>query len=257
MMDDNHSHHDSQADPIDHEGSASPSGRFIGIVSLDTQFPRLLGDIGNPASFGYPVRYQVVAGADPDKVVRQRAEGLLPPFLEAAEKLVDQGAAAITTTCGFLTLFQADLTRKLQVPVATSALLQWRNLNARMRKKRVVGILTIDADALTPTHLAAAHVPSDPTLCPIQGMPKDGHFVQCILGNQPTLDRKLAEQEIVAAARKLVADHPNVGAILLECTNMPPYAEAIREATGLPVSHALTMVDALAQACGLQKHTRH
>ena len=82
---------------------------FLGILMLQTRFPRPPGDIGHPASFAMPVRWRVVPGASPQRVVGERAAGLLAPFVAAAQALVDEGAAAISTGCGFLALFQAEL----------------------------------------------------------------------------------------------------------------------------------------------------
>ena len=60
-------------------------------------------------------------------------------------------------------------------------------------------------------------------------------FARTILGNLPDLDVAQARAEMVQAAQRLVEAHADVGAILLECTNMVPYATNIAAATGRPV----------------------
>src|SRR6202789_1019732 len=105
-------------------GGKSIYGAPLGILMLEARFPRIPGDMGNALTWPFPVLYCVVRGATPERVVLRAAEGLLPEFLAAAAALVDLGAEAITTNCGFLSLFQQELAAHVQVPVATSALIQ-------------------------------------------------------------------------------------------------------------------------------------
>ena len=103
--------------------SEATGGAVIGVPMLETRIPRLPGDIGNPASFDFPVLYGTVAGADPETAVRGDARSLLPDFIAAGRELVAQGAAGLTTSCGFLAPFQKDLADGCGVPVAASSLL--------------------------------------------------------------------------------------------------------------------------------------
>jgi hypothetical protein len=214
----------------------------LGVVMLETRFPRPQGDIGNPASFAYPVRYQVVRGASPQRVIRERATGLLAPFIEAAQSLERAGCTAITTSCGFLALFQDEMARALEVPFAASSLLQLPLVAAGLPAGRRPGVVTISAAALTAEHLGGAGAEPD---TPLEGVVADGEFVRAILGDQPALDTSLLESEVLEAGARLIARHPEIGAIVLECTNMPPYAKALRAASGLPVYDAITLADAL------------
>ncbi|MEZ5650071.1 MAG: aspartate/glutamate racemase family protein [Burkholderiaceae bacterium] len=210
----------------------------IGILMLDTRFERIVGDVGHPASFAFPVLYRIVAGASARRVVLERAEGLLGPFIDAARALQAEGVAGISTTCGFLAGFQDELCDALEVPVLTSSLLQVGLVQRCLPAARRVGILTIARAGLTPALLAAAGVPSD---TPIGATDPDGAFNAAILGDAP-LDVAAARREHVAAAERLLAEHPEVGAIVLECTNMPPYAAAIAQATGVPVFSVIDLI---------------
>lgn len=205
---------------------------------LETRFPRVPGDIGNPASFDFPVRYAVVRGASPQRVVRERAAGLIEPFVAAARDLARQGCRAITTSCGFLALFQNTLAAAVPVPLATSSLTLLAGIERALPPGRHAGVVTIDAHALTPAHLHAAGARADTA---VAGVRADGEFTRAILGDLPDIDVARLETEVVEAGRALVAAHPEVGAIVLECTNMPPYAAALAHATGLPVHDALTL----------------
>ena len=208
---------------------------FLGVLMLDTRFPRPVGDIGNPATFeraGIPVRYTVVRGASPQRVVRQADPALLWPFIEAAHELVAQGAAMITTSCGVLAAYQSQLSTQVPVPVLTSSLLQCARLPSP-------GIVTFDAASLTDTILREAGVPL-PT--PVQGIAPGCELHRRILGNEPQLDTAQAQDNVVEAARALVANHPAVASIVLECTNMPPYRKAVQTATGRPVYDIETLL---------------
>ena len=214
------------------DGGATAKGASLGILMLDTRFPRIPGDIGNPASWPFPVRYRVVPGASPERVVRRRAAGLLDDFIAAGRGLVAEGVDGIATTCGFLSLFQTRLAAALAVPVATSALMQVPAIAATLPPGRRVGVVTIAAESLTSEHLTAAGAPPD---TPVAGTEAGGEFARTVLGDEPGLDVAAARRETVAAARALAAAHTELGALVLECTNMDPYAADVAAATGLPV----------------------
>src|SRR6202012_1617413 len=90
-------------------GGKAIYGAPLGILMLEARFPRIPGDMGNATTWPFPVLYRVVKGASPERVVLHEAAGLLPQFLRAAAELVAEGAEAITTNCGFLSLFQQEL----------------------------------------------------------------------------------------------------------------------------------------------------
>lgn len=203
----------------------------IGVLMLDTKFPRLLGDIGNPKSFDCEVIYQIVKGASPHKVVERQDKDLLQPFIQAGKELVLNGAELITTSCGFLIYFQKELQAALSVPVITSSLVMFQKLEQKYGHGHV-GILTISDDALTSDILGKANIPLDVPVGSTQG---GQEFTNAILENRDDFDIRLCEIDNVNAAQRLQELNPNLKAILLECTNMPPHANAIAKATNLEV----------------------
>lgn len=212
-----------------------PRAGFLGILMLDTRFPRPPGDIGHPGTYaraGIPVRFATVRGASPRRVVEQGDPALLQPFIEAALELERQGAAMVSTSCGFLAAWQGELARALSVPVITSSLLQ----AARFARP---GIVTIAASSLGPAVLQGAGVPAG---TPVQGVAPGCEFQRRILGDEPTLDFARAGQDVVAAGQQLVQAHPQVSDIVLECTNMPPYRDAVARATGRAVHDLETLL---------------
>jgi len=222
------------------QGGKSVYGAPLGILMLDARFPRIPGDMGNATTWPFPVLYRVVSGATPEKVVLQGARGLLPAFLDAAHDLVSLGAEAITTNCGFLSLFQVELARALPVPVVTSAIMQVPWVQSTLPPGRRAGIVTASGASLTTAHLAAAGAPVDTPVC---GTENGKEFFRVLVKAEKTdMDIALAEQDILDAGRCLVTRHPEVGAIVLECTNMPPYSAALQAATGLPVYDIYSMI---------------
>jgi hypothetical protein len=222
-------------------GGFNQFGFTVGILMLDTRFPRIPGDMGNASTFPFPVRYHRVAGADPDRVVRRGAEGLLPAFVEAARQLEREGVAAITTNCGFLIKYQEQLAGAVRVPVFTSSLLLVPLVHRMLAPGRSIGLMTVNSAGLTADHLAAAGIGRD-VLLVVAGMEGEKEFTRVLLDNELELDVDAARDEHVRVARRLVAEHPEVGAIVLECTNMPPYAPDIQRVTGLPVFDIVSLV---------------
>ena len=207
---------------------------------LDTAFPRVPGDVGCAASFPFPTRYARVAGATPDAVVPAHAtDAWLAPFVAAGRRLADDGCCAIATTCGFLARWQPALAAALPVPVLTSALLQVPLVARTLAPGRRVGIVTYSADDLDAPVLLGAGVPAD---TPIEGVDAGGAFASTIRDGAAKLDVPAMARDVVAAAERLFARHPDVGALVLECANMGPYRGAVAQATGLPVFEACALI---------------
>ena len=221
-------------------GGKSIYGAPLGILMLEARFPRILGDMGNGTTWPFPVLFRVVRGASPERVVLHGAKGLLPDFIAAAKDLVDLGAEGITTNCGFLSIFQKEIATAVGVPVATSSLMQVPWVQATLPPGKRVGLVTVSGSSLTPAHLEGAGVPLD---TPVVGTEGGREFFRVLInGAKQDLDVELARQDVVEAGKGLVARHPEIGARVLECTNMPPYAAALQEAIGLPVYDIYSMI---------------
>jgi hypothetical protein len=212
----------------------------IGILVMDARIERIPGDVGNPATFPFPVLCRTVAGATLKRLITEQDPSLLEPFIAAGRELVREGAKALTTTCGFMILFQKDLARELPVPVFTSSLLQLPFIERTLRPQDRIGILTADAGNLTEEHLCRAGGNlSRLTVCGLENGP---YFREAIFSGSGHLDKGNVEAEVVAQARRMTAADPAIRAVLLECSNLPPYAAAVQRATGLPVYDFVTMI---------------
>ncbi|WP_136442071.1 aspartate/glutamate racemase family protein [Pacificoceanicola onchidii] len=221
------------------EGGKSIYGASVGILMLDAEFPRIPGDMGNALTWDFPVLYRIVRDASPDRVVRGGAKGLLPAFIDAARDLVRDGVDGITTNCGFLSLFQDELARAVPVPVVTSSLMQVDMVNRTLPYGKRAGVLTISKSTLTKAHLQAAGVPEGTPVGTTEG---GAEFTRAILGNEPRLNVDFARKDNVHAAQCLLEENSDLGAFVLECTNMCPYAPDITAATGLPCYSMVSLV---------------
>ncbi|HEV2282868.1 MAG TPA: aspartate/glutamate racemase family protein [bacterium] len=215
-------------------GGRNVYGHAIGVLMLDTVFPRIPGDIGNAGTFPFPVLYHRVRQAFPSRVIREADPALLDGFIEGARALEAAGVLAVTTACGFLSMFQRQLAEAVRIPVFTSALMMVPMVARMLGPDRAVGILTVDSGALGPRHLAEMGITEEVPVV-VAGLETGHAFTPVLLDNELELDVEAARREHLEVARDLIERHPEVGAIVLECTNMPPYAAAIRQATGLPV----------------------
>jgi len=223
------------------KGGQNIFGFSVGILMLDTRFPRIPGDMGNASTFPFPVLYHRVRGASPDRVVRQGQQELLPAFIEGARALEREGVRAVTTNCGFLAKFQSEVAASVSIPVFTSSLMLVPLVHRMLPPKKVVGVMTVDASSLRPEHYTGAGITKDiPTV--VAGMETEKEFTRVMLDNELELDVEAARQEHLTVARRLVEGHPEIGALVLECTNMPPYRADIQAVTGLPVFDITTLV---------------
>jgi aspartate/glutamate racemase len=221
-------------------GGKNIYGYPIGILMLETQFPRIPGEIGNATTWDFPVLYKIVKKATPDIVVRKGAPDLLAPFIKAAQELEREGVRAITTNCGFLALFQKEMASAVSIPVFTSSLMQVPLVYMMIRPSQKVGIITIHSKSLTQKHLSCVGADKVPHI--IYGTEGEEEFSRVILDDEMELDVNKSREDLVRVAKRLVSEQPEVGAIVLECTNMPPYAAAIQKETNLPIFDIYTLV---------------
>lgn len=217
-----------------------PPAPVIGILVMDARIRRIPGDVGNPATFPFPVICRTVAGATLQRLIAERDRSLLKPFVEGGWELVRLGVKALTTTCGFMVLFQQELAAEFPVPVFTSSLLQLAFIERTIGPRDRIGILTADAAHLTPEHLRRAG--GDAGRLTVVGLENEPCFKEAIFSGSGRLETEKVRAEVVAKARRMAEADPAIRAILLECSNLPPYAAAIQASLGLPVYDFVTML---------------
>ena len=226
-------------------GGRTLYGLPVGILMLDTRFPRPPGDVGNASTWPFPVRYRIVKGAE-SRVVIGDGMKMLGPFTEAARELEADGVKMITTSCGFLAVAQRELQAAVRVPVLTSSLLQVPLAARLIRPDQRVAIIT-SRDHLTERHFEGTGWSSKTIPVYVTVLPESAQMTQVYSSMvpeapRPEADQEILESDLVGAATSTLRDHSDVGAFVLECTNYVPYSGAIRRATGLPVFDLYTLV---------------
>jgi hypothetical protein len=209
----------------------------LGILMREVRYQRAVGDAGNPNSYSIPVRLKAVGDSSQSFIYAGPKQ--LPLFIQAAKELEQEGVNMITTTCGFLVIFQNELSSAVKVPVISSSLLQVP-LVSRIFHGRIA-IITANSKELGTDRLKAAG--AEGALIAIEGLESKKYFSEAILQNGKEIDVKKIGEEVVEAAGTLLSKYPDIKAFVLECHNLPPYSNLVRQATGLPVFDILSLVE--------------
>lgn len=218
------------------------AGIPVGIIMMETRVPYPPGSPNNARTFDFPVAYEVVEGASMESLIYDpQADLLCDRFIVAGRRLVERGAKVIFGGCGFMVLFQRELAAALPVPVYGSSLLQMPLIATALKPGQSIGIVSASAASLTAQHMSIAtsgleipHV--------IAGLEHRPAFKASVHDQTGLLDFDAVSADVVAESLALQAAHPELGAILLECSDLPPYADAVVEATGLPVYDFNTLI---------------
>jgi Asp/Glu/hydantoin racemase len=221
--------------------SRSWDGVPIGILILDAAYPCIPGNVGNATTYDFPVRYKEVKGSSIERLLNERDPKLLEPFIEGAKELEAEGVGAITGACGFMALFQPMVASAVNVPVFLSSLLQVPFIRSTLKPGQKIGVISANASVLTDEHFRNVGIAQDTPLA-VYGMEDQYEFRSSVLEEKGTLDSGKVEGEILGVAARMTRENPDLGAIVLECSDLPPYARAVREATGLPVFDFTTMI---------------
>ncbi|BBO73966.1 hypothetical protein DSCW_13830 [Desulfosarcina widdelii] len=221
-------------------GQAS-SGEVIGILLLDTSVPFIPGDVANATTYDFPVRFQKVEGFSVARAIG-KDPGIYDALLAAARDLVDQGVRAVTGDCGFMAFHQRHLARDLSVPVFLSSLLQIPFILSILGGEKKVGVITADSRSLDAALMAAMGI-NDISRIVVEGLQTRKAFYRFAIEESGTLDPAEVETEMVDAGLKLASGDDAIGALLLECSLLPPYAAAVQAAVHLPVFDYITMIN--------------
>ncbi|KAL3457655.1 hypothetical protein BJX64DRAFT_292892 [Aspergillus heterothallicus] len=215
----------------------------IGFLAVECFFYRPAGDAFNENTWAFPIIRELAQGSKEGVLVSKGdySEEFLSGFIEAGKKLAERGAVGIITSCGFLAQAQPILASRLPIPVATSSLLQIPSILAFLPPTQTIGIITYNAAELGPLHFERLGIPpSSAARCHIIGAPAGGSLQGLVRGQIP-YNHDDIENEMIDAAKEIVRKHSDIGAIVLECTQMPVYAETVQKAVNLPVYDVFTM----------------
>lgn len=230
------------------EGKAPP---VLGIIELDSTYPKAAGNMANPESFEFPVIY-ATAKIQPGWWLSGQGqdETTLQAFLSAARELELQGAAAITTTCGLFAIFQEAAVEELKVPVFTSPLMLIPMVSAMIGPHRRVGVVTAAGEKIFKHDFLRQSGVADVTPLAVAAVDACPEFLDVIrTQRKPQLNSQDFEDQLVDEVNDMLERNPDVGALVLECSDIPPYARRLAMETGLPVFDFTAMAALVYRAC--------
>jgi len=219
------------------------AGNAIGIIVLGVWYPLVSGNVANATTFSFPVHYKLIEGGLSDKILSPEPVPVLSEqTIAAGKELEQQGCRAIVGACGYFANYQPEVAAALNVPCFLSSLMQIPMISRSLKPGQKVGIICADGDALAPAPAlenCGVNDRSTVVIAGAQGLSQ----MQNINQDTGHLNSAKFEQELVDLSKQTVSENPDIGAILLECSDMPPYAWAIQKAVRLPVFDFTTMIN--------------
>lgn len=216
-------------------------GEAIGILLLENYAPYIPGDTANATTYDFPVRFQRVPGFSVERIMKHDMS-VVEDLIQAAKNLQSEGVRAITGDCGFMALYQDRIAEAVDVPVFMSSLMQIPFIRQIIRPGSKIGVLTANSKSLDQEVFSKVGVADQKDLV-IEGLENTEHFADSVFQEVGYLDSEIVEREVLEAIDRITGKDPKVAAILLECSLLPPYGAAVREATGLPVFDYVTMIN--------------
>ncbi|AYD00614.1 aspartate/glutamate racemase family protein [Neorhizobium sp. NCHU2750] len=227
---------------------AQSYGHDVGIIMMYCSNPFPPGDVGNAWSYDYPVLYHTVRDVTIEALINKADASSGLSVIAAAKALEAEGVKAITSDCGYMLEYQDEVAGQVGVPVMMSSLLQLPFIASLIGPDMEIGVVCANKPRLT-TNLLARAYPHPTRTVRIAGMQDQPGFRHAILDEKGSLDTEQVARETVAVATDLVREFPKIGALLLECSNLPLYSQAVQQAVNLPVFDFLTMIDFVRSAC--------
>ena len=214
------------------------AGYAIGILAVNLIYPKLPGNVANATTCPFPVLYREVKF--PIEQLFSGDDRIKEEILEAAKELERQGVRAIIGACGYFAHFQQEVKEAVSVPVFLSSLCQLPMLKTAISEKKKIAVFAADGDSLTEELLEK--VGTDRSRLLIEHIGGLESFAPIRFG-RTSLDNGRLGRDLCRVALDLQKREPSLGAILLECSDLPPYAKQLQAVTGLPIFDFNTMID--------------
>ncbi len=225
-------------------------GMGLGIILLNDAYPGFPGDVRNPSAFPYPIQYEIAEGVTNKTLVYDKNPGQCrEAVIRAARKLESLGCRAVAAECGYFAFFQKDVDDQVDIPVFMSSLLQVPFIQQVIGPKKKVGIICAQHQYLSEQHLMNVGIDPDSNYVIAGAQDEYGVTEFDNLWNPnkrpevPEAYYDKAEEQMVNCARQFVDKNPDIGAIMLECTGMQPFARAVQREVELPVFSWGTLLD--------------
>lgn len=208
-----------------------------GLVQLEKR----VGNSTNPQTFNFAIKYSKVKGANIHTILENPCQETLQSMIGEAQKMEKEGVKAITTSCGFNAVFQKELSDSVRIPVFTSSLMQVPLVQQMLTKQQSVGIITAKKKALSEKHLKNAGITESMPI-QVQGLEDCSEWNKIFSSPEEDIDISIVEKDVVSSACSMMKKS-DIGAFVLECTDLPPFSNAIRQATNRPVFDFVTLTN--------------
>lgn len=219
------------------------AGHTIGIIALNLDYEKAIGNVANAQSFYFPVLYEII---DIDLELLFKGDASLnDAIITAAKKLENSGVRAIIGACGFFAHYQKLLKESVNIPVFASSLLQVPLIESSLADDKKIAVFAANGDNIGQALIALGNTNTDNYVLVDVNQLKE--FAPIRYGKQ-LLNNEALELALTNLAKQTVEADPNIGAILLECSDLPPYTRAIQQHTHLPVFDFLTLINSVHQA---------
>jgi len=221
------------------EGQAI-AGHAIGIVVINIWYPLVPGNVANACTYNFPVIYKVLKEASIKHILRGDP-ALLDMVINGGKELIQQGARAIVGACGSFANYQKETSAALEVPTFLSVMMQVPLIIQSLKPNQKLGILAASKASLTPKVFDQCEItdPSRLVITEALNLPEFQKLGNCI----GEFNSRKLEHEVVELVKQFVYDHPEIGALLIQCSDLPPYALAIQDAVKLPVFDMNSLIE--------------
>ena len=208
-----------------------------------SQLESIPGNIAHPDTFSFPIKYARVKGTHYKNIVESPNTDALNEMIKASKQMQDEGIRAIISNCGFNAIFQKELSNSVFIPVISSSLVQIPLVHAFLKDDSKIGVITATKDYLTEKHFLNAGIDKSIPIV-IVGLEDSDEFAKIRLNSNAVFDVKKFAEELLSIADNLVSGN-NIGAIVFECTDLPPFSHFLREKFELPVFDIVSLTNML------------
>lgn len=235
---------------MEYNGGYPYYGQRLGILMLDMQAPLIPGNVGNALSYDFPVKFKVLPGFPSDWWLDDQGadEARCQIVVDAAKQLEAEGCRAITTGCGFFAIYQQAVANAVNIPVFLSPLVMVPMLARMMGTSKRVGILTAGGSHLKGDFLEKVGI-DDSVRFAVKGLEDTEEFFNVhVTCKKKTVNPDKMRQEVISAAQDLINQYPDIGTFVFECSDIPPFARAVAQATGRPVFDFISLASMVGRA---------
>jgi len=232
------------------------AGCSIGVLVMDLWYPKVPGNVANSCTYDYPVSFKVISQEDCNTWELMKGDPrVLEPIIEKLREFEREGVRAVACACGYFARFQKELAASVNIPIWTSSLIQLPWIKIGLKDDQKIGIICAIEELADGNLFNAIGIEADRLV--IKGMSKNMDKMsgfEGIMNNAGPLDNGLLADQMAALAREMVEQHPEIGAFLIECSDLCPYSLDVQKAVSLPVFDFITMINWMHQGVSQKRY---